>query len=158
MPRPLDADEETLLQDIYTNIKQEDLRTSIAFITALHNASLNDAGTGLSEDATHRLRNPPTQQLSLDNDRALRLAIHLYLELNHSEEDYVKARAALIEYDGVQLPSLHQIKRIVAELSGVEEMVHDMCINTCIRFTGPFSLLQRCPECDEPRYDQEVLH
>jgi hypothetical protein len=84
--------------------------------------------------------------------------IRLYLELNHSDEDYVKARAALIEYDGVQLPSLHQIKRIVAELSGVEEMVHDMCINTCIGFTGPFSLLQHCPECNEPRYDQEVLH
>ncbi|KAG2029362.1 hypothetical protein BDR03DRAFT_826018, partial [Suillus americanus] len=126
----------------------EDLRTSIAFITALHNASLNDAGTGLSEDATHRLRNPPTQQLSLDNDRALRLSIRLYLQLNHSDEDYIKARAAHIEYDGVELPSLHQIKRIVAELSGVDGTVHDMCINTCIGFTGLFSLQQHCPECD----------
>lgn len=117
MPRPLDADEETLLQDIYSNIKQEDLHTSIAFITALQNASLNDAGTGLSEDAIHRLCNPPTQQLSLDNDRALCLAIHLYLELNHSDKDYIKAHAAHIEYDGVELPSLHQIKRIIAELS-----------------------------------------
>lgn len=117
MPRPLDADEETLLQDIYSNIKQEDLHTSIAFITALQNASLNDAGTGLSKDTIHRLCNPPTQQLSLDNDRALCLAIHLYLELNHSDKDYIKAHAAHIEYDGVELPSLHQIKRIIAELS-----------------------------------------
>ncbi|KAG1744035.1 uncharacterized protein EDB91DRAFT_1236594 [Suillus paluster] len=142
MPRPLDADEEVLLEDIYTNIKQEDLHTSIAFITALQNASLNDTSTGLSKEAIHRLRDPPTHQLSLDDDNALH---------------YIKARAAHIEYDGVKLPSLHQIKRIVAELGGVEEMVHDMCINTCVGFTGPFSLLDHCPECDEPHYDQDVI-
>ncbi|KAG2065691.1 hypothetical protein BDR04DRAFT_971686, partial [Suillus decipiens] len=33
-----------------------------------------------------------------------------------------------------------------------------ICINTCIGFTGPFSLLQHCPECDRPHYNQEVLH
>lgn len=62
-----------------------------------------------------------------------------------------------MEYDGVELPSLHQIKKIVAELSGVEEMMHDMCINTCVGFTGPFGDLQHCPECGEAQYDQEVL-
>jgi hypothetical protein len=157
MPWPLDSDEEALLEDVYASVKQEDLRTSLSFILALQNASLDDVGTGLSPDAIERLRDPPQQRLSLNDDRALRLAIRLYLELNHSDEDYVKARTAHIEYDGVELPSLHQIKKIVAELSGVEEMMHDMCMNTCVGFTGPFAGLQHCPECGEARYDQETL-
>ncbi|KAG1758696.1 hypothetical protein EDD22DRAFT_1052389 [Suillus occidentalis] len=103
VPRPLDADEEALLEDVYSNVKQEDLRTSLSFIISLQNASLNDAGTGLSEDAIKRLCNPLQQQLSLNDNRALRLAIRLYLELNHSDEDYIKACAAHMEYDGAGL-------------------------------------------------------
>jgi hypothetical protein len=157
MPWPLDSNEEVLLEDVYASVKQEDLRTSLSFILVLQNASLNDVGTGLSLDAIEQLRDSLQQWLSLNDDRALCLTIHLYLELNHSDEDYIKAHAAHIEYDGVELPSLHQIKKIVAELSGVEEMMHDMCMNTCVGFTGPFAGLQHCPECGEAWYDQETL-
>ena len=29
-----------------------------------------------------------------------------------------------------------------------------MCIGGCLGFTGPFSDLEECPNCGEPRYDQ----
>jgi hypothetical protein len=36
-------------------------------------------------------------------------------------------------------------------------MMHHMCINSCVAFTGPFLTLNKCPICDEPRYDQFQL-
>src|ERR1700720_3379224 len=32
-------------------------------------------------------------------------------------------------------------------------LVHDMCINSCVAYTGPLRDLEICPECGEPRYD-----
>ncbi|KAF8325705.1 hypothetical protein F5887DRAFT_840223, partial [Amanita rubescens] len=29
-----------------------------------------------------------------------------------------------------------------------------MCPNSCIAYTGPFSTLEECPYCAEPRYTQ----
>ncbi|KAG1787220.1 uncharacterized protein HD556DRAFT_1247168, partial [Suillus plorans] len=48
-------------------------------------------------------------------------------------------------------------KSLVSQITGVEEIKHDMCLNTCIGFTAPFASLDHCPECTEPRYDQEVF-
>jgi hypothetical protein len=31
--------------------------------------------------------------------------------------------------------------------------MHDMCINSCVGYTGPFSLLEGCPICGEGRYE-----
>ncbi|KIJ15714.1 hypothetical protein PAXINDRAFT_11306 [Paxillus involutus ATCC 200175] len=135
-PPPLiDADEEALLQDIYANVKLANLRDSLTFIMGLQSASLDDADVGLSSDAIHRLRNPPENILDLDSDPALRLAVRLYLELSNADEDYC----------------------IVAQLSGIEEMLHDMCIHTCVGFTGPFADLADCLECGEPCYDKDIL-
>ncbi|KAG2739254.1 hypothetical protein P692DRAFT_20916713 [Suillus brevipes Sb2] len=157
IPEPLDADEEVLQDDIYANIKRADLRASLAYILALQNASLDDPGTGLSPDAIERLKNPPNHRFSIDDDPELKFAIRLYLALNNADDDYTKAVSALNEYNGAELPSHHQIKSIVSQITGVEEMKHDMCINTCIGFTGPFASLDHCPECREPRYSQEHL-
>ena len=41
----------------------------------------------------------------------------------------------------------------MANLTGVESMVHHMCINSCIAYTGPFSDLDTCPVCSEAWYD-----
>jgi len=39
-------------------------------------------------------------------------------------------------------------------MSGVTSLVHDMCINGCLAFTGPFAGLEACLTCSEPRYEQ----
>jgi hypothetical protein len=52
----------------------------------------------------------------------------------------------------VKLLSLPQVKKKVTELSGVASIKHDMCINTCIAYTGPYASLDVCPECGTSRY------
>jgi hypothetical protein len=42
---------------------------------------------------------------------------------------------------------------LVADLTGIESIVHHMCINSCVAFTGPFSDLDTCPVCSESRYN-----
>lgn len=42
-------------------------------------------------------------------------------------------------------------------LSGLLTWEHHMCVETCVGFTGPYSDLDRCPECGEHRYDQKEL-
>ncbi|EIW81275.1 hypothetical protein CONPUDRAFT_31122, partial [Coniophora puteana RWD-64-598 SS2] len=45
------------------------------------------------------------------------------------------------------------IKRKVKELSGVKPLRSDMCLNTCMVFTGHNTELTACLWCYEPRYD-----
>ena len=44
-------------------------------------------------------------------------------------------------------------------MTGLIQVRDDMCINSCLAFTGPYSHLEECPYCREPRYkslDDEV--
>ncbi|KAJ3547513.1 hypothetical protein NMY22_g1612 [Coprinellus aureogranulatus] len=59
------------------------------------------------------------------------------LKLAHPEDD-------LLSFD--------QIKRRVRQLTGVRSIIQNMCPNSCLAYTGPFSNLDKCPKCDEPRY------
>lgn len=43
------------------------------------------------------------------------------------------------------------MKKILSQITGVASIVHPMCRNTCIAFTGPFTDLDRCPKCGEPK-------
>jgi hypothetical protein len=53
----------------------------------------------------------------------------------------------------IDLPSYYRTTRLVSEITGVESVVHRMCINSCVAYTGPFLNLEACPICSEPRYD-----
>ena len=54
-------------------------------------------------------------------------------------------------------PTLFQVKNAIVTLTGVEAVVHDMCTNSCIGFTGPFAHLDHCTECGESRWDPDHL-
>ncbi|ETW85803.1 hypothetical protein HETIRDRAFT_311270, partial [Heterobasidion irregulare TC 32-1] len=49
------------------------------------------------------------------------------------------------------------VKKKVAELTGITSIIHDMCTNTCIAYTGPYADLDKCPLCYESRYDEVHL-
>ena len=51
-----------------------------------------------------------------------------------------------------------QAKWLVADLTGVESVVHHMCINSGIAYTGPFLELNACPMYSKPWYDQFQFH
>ncbi|KAG2742853.1 hypothetical protein P692DRAFT_20749478, partial [Suillus brevipes Sb2] len=157
VPAPLDADERVLMEDIYTHVKRDDLRHSLAFISQMQAASLDDEGTGLSAEAIMRLKFPPQFTPSLEGDRLTTAAIKLYISCSASDKEYERTRKIIIELQGCapdEFPTLYQVKQIVAELTGVESIVHEMCIDSCVGFTGPFAGLTHCPECGKCRYDE----
>ena len=112
-----------------------------------------DENTGLDPECLEQLRNPPQEPVDISCPD-LRLALDLFLATtNSSQETYTSIRKAIFRHFGVEILSYDQIKRRVAELSGVIPVASDMCINSCLAYTGPFAELDTCPTCGEPRYD-----
>jgi hypothetical protein len=143
--------EDLWLQD---TIHLDDIKTTAAFVRMLQESTLDDPSLGMSQEALERLRNPLREQPSLSLDEDMRLAIDIYLG-NPSEATYeVNRKAFLRRLPDAKIPSYYKTRRLVADLTGVESMVHHMCINSCVAYTGPFFDLEACPICSEPRYDQ----
>ncbi|KAJ7048249.1 hypothetical protein C8F01DRAFT_1039527, partial [Mycena amicta] len=42
-------------------------------------------------------------------------------------------------------------------MTGIIPIVHDMCPNSCMAYTGHLSELEACTECGAPRYDPLIL-
>jgi hypothetical protein len=130
------------------------LRTSVDFIKVLQDATLSDPSLGISPEALGHLCNPPRDLPCKALNPDLRLAINLYLG-NTLEATYeTNWRAMLHHHLDTDIPTYYKTKRLVTELTGVESVVHHMCTNSCITYTGPFLDLEACPVCSEPHYDQ----
>jgi hypothetical protein len=130
----------------------EELKTALEFNTALQDASLDNGD--LSRDALDRLHNPSTHVFEIDDPNEL-YSLKMFLATNNtSRQTYVDLRNHHNErYPGDPMLSYDQIKRKVTEWTSIEAIVHDMCHNSCITYTGPFSDHEQCPHCSEPRYD-----
>ena len=136
----------------------EDLKSTLAAIREIENAS---SSTQLDGDDLYRLRNPVTEELDVD-DKYFRLSLDMYLILtNAPQETYRKLVVAFLrchpEAKG-RLLSYDQIKRRVKDLTGIVPIKDDMCVNSCMAYTGPYKHLNACLKCPEPRYDPAVLH
>ena len=105
-----------------------------------------------------RLRHPLEEVTELD-DPDIRLSIDLFLaDTDGSEKIYNESRAACLRRHSTdKVLSHHLVKKKVAELSGITSIIHDMCPNTCVAYTGPYADLDKCPLCHESRYDEARL-
>ncbi|KAI0317100.1 hypothetical protein OF83DRAFT_1172300, partial [Amylostereum chailletii] len=105
----------------------QDIAWTQAFIRELQTASLDKSG--LDEDTLERLRNPPKNLPEID--RFLRHSIDTFLAVtNASRETYNDIRAGYLRcHPDATMLSYAQVKRSVAELSGMVSVVNDMCIN-----------------------------
>jgi hypothetical protein len=132
----------------------KDLKLSMEFIRALDIASLDDeySRLGLDPDSIERLRNPPTSRPDT-SDPDFRLGLNLFLaSIKSSQDTYNISRSAVLRrHPDDKIPSYDQMKRRIAEITGIVPIVDDMCKNSCIAFTGPLSKLDACTECNEPR-------
>jgi len=139
-----------------TVVHLEELKIALAFIDAVKSASLENGN--LSPETLMRLRQPIQGQPSV-GDPDVRLSLDLFLAVsNASQETYTKTRNAILHrHPSDPILTHDSVKRKVRELSGVDSIVFDMCINTCVAFTGPFAELEICPKCNEDRYDPLVL-
>ncbi|KAF9219678.1 hypothetical protein BS17DRAFT_769891 [Gyrodon lividus] len=146
------------LDMIYLNIKMDNLCIAMEFIEALQKASLDDEGVSLDEEVVCRLHSPFTELPLASIDEELQVAIKLYLGLPHADQDCETTHTTLMELTGrTQFPSLYKAKETVALLTGVEAIVHHMCINSCVGFMGPFADLENCPECGESQWDSNIF-
>jgi hypothetical protein len=135
-------------------IHLDDLRMLAAFVRELQQATLGDPTQGLSCEGVECLHKPLHGQPSNSVDEDACLAIDLYLG-TLSETTYETVRAAILCcWPGMGLPTYYKAKHLVADLSGIESIIHDMCVNSCLAYTGPFLELESCLICSEPRYDQ----
>jgi hypothetical protein len=147
-PLPIDID----LQELSDIARLKDMKLAMEFIQALQEASLDDSK--LDKDIIERLRNPPTYPADVGN-LDLQLGLRLFLAMvNSSQETYASSREAImIRHPDDQVPSFDQIKRSIADITGVVPIIEHMCPNSCLAYTGPFASVDICPECGERRYD-----
>ncbi|EKM49949.1 uncharacterized protein PHACADRAFT_57183, partial [Phanerochaete carnosa HHB-10118-sp] len=122
------------------------------FINALSASTLSD--TDFEPEALEQVRNLPRELLNLGNN-VLQLSIEIYLSLDNAAGDFYECvRQTLFRtLPHLQMLSLDQVKRKVQEISGVYPLFTDICINSCVGFTGPFAELDKCPECGESHWD-----
>lgn len=140
------------LQELSDIAHLKDMKLAMEFIQALQEASLDDSK--LDKDIIERLRNPPTYPADVGNPD-LQLGLRLFLAMtNSSQETYASSREAImLRHPDDQIPSYDQIKRIIADITGVVPIIEHMCPNSCLAYTGPFGSLDICPECGEQRYN-----
>lgn len=138
-----------------SNIAQlQDIKTTMEFIRALEEASLDGPHSHLDEATIMRLRNPPMTPANV-SDPDLRLGLDLFLAtVNSSQNTYSAAWDAILRcHPDDKVPSYDQIKCRIAEISGVVPIVDHMCLNSCVSFMGPFAELDSCLHCGESHYD-----
>jgi hypothetical protein len=144
------------IEELLSQAQYSEVKDILGFTSELRNAQLDNSG--LDSNTLSRLRNPPRKPLEI-TDPDIRLSLDLYLALEHSsEKTYDSVRGAISRrYPSSSLLSFGQIQKLVSEMSGTTEIINDMCVNTCIAYTGPFKDLEACHKCSEPRFDQKVL-
>src|ERR1700692_4349096 len=109
----------------------DDIKDAMIFIEALRSATLDNGLISFDPDALERLRNPPREVLSIDDPDVL-LSLKLFLA-DTTEAAYSSIRNAIMErFPDSEVLSYYQVRRRVALLSGIQPIVHDMCIDSCV--------------------------
>lgn len=119
-------------------------------IDSIRAARLED---DLDEEMLVKLRNPPQECEMLDTKTLFSMALFDDL-IGGSEQMYRDVRETIKRFTGHVLDSRHVVKTKVENTTGVTQLQIDMCVNSCVAFTGPFKDLDKCPTCDEGRYQE----
>ncbi|OJT06829.1 hypothetical protein TRAPUB_9869, partial [Trametes pubescens] len=138
--------------DIAAEVTHEDCRLALQNIELLRNATLE--GSGLDDETIARLRDPPHGPSNELNDPDTLMSIELFLAtINASEKTYERAVKSFVRRcPHVKPLSFYKVKRAIERITGVVGLKHDMCVNSCIGFTGARATLDACPKCGQARY------
>jgi len=132
----------------------DDLQTTAEFIEALRTATLEQSN--MCEKDIERLCEALSAFPEEMTDKHFIKALWCFLSMtNASQATYNRFKDACQAcYPGDPFLSFDRMKHKVEMITGVVPLIHNMCIDTCAAFTGPFSSLQACPLCSEPQYYQ----
>ena len=134
----------------------EDLARIQSTISQIRDYSFDHEKIQWTEDEFDSFLNPP-QELSSLEDPQLRLSVQIYLSLSahSSEATYDGIRSSIKEcYPESTMLSFDQVRNRLKKITGILPLYFDMCVNTCLAFTGTFAPLTVCPHCGERRYEQ----
>ncbi|KAF8476352.1 hypothetical protein DFH94DRAFT_635103, partial [Russula ochroleuca] len=124
-------------------------------ISQIRDYSFSHEKSQWTEDEFNSFLDPLQELWNLD-DPQLRLSFQIYLSLSaHSSEATYKAIRSSIKgcYSESTMLLLDQVRNRLKRITGVLPLHFDMCVNTCLAFTGPFAPLTKCLFCGEHRYE-----
>ncbi|RDB17052.1 hypothetical protein Hypma_001773 [Hypsizygus marmoreus] len=133
----------------------DEIHIAQLFIDALCNASIHNGD--ISPDDVDLLLNPAENPLEFDEHEDKDLLLCLRLFIAHTlapRQTYMDTVNAIqIAHPENNTLSYDQVKRRVANLTGVKPIKDDMCINSCMAFTGPYLEKDACYRCGEPWFE-----
>ena len=130
----------------------DELKVALDFIQATEAADLENGD--LDPASLAQLRNPPQETLIIEDENELLSLKYFLATIDASQHTYINLRNVHNErYPADSLLSYDQIKKRAEQWSGIQPMIHHMCPNSCVAYTGPYASLDKCPECGESRYD-----
>ncbi|PCH44326.1 hypothetical protein WOLCODRAFT_76994 [Wolfiporia cocos MD-104 SS10] len=132
-------------------ITLKDLRDTVDMQHLLRNSRLEDEIT--DPGVLEHIRNPPTELVNID-DPVITLSIKVYLGLDYVAQEYYNLirRAVARCPPHIEMLSFSEVKAKVAEITGIIALKHNVCISSCMAFTGIYSNLLICSYCGENRY------
>lgn len=149
------ADEvHVIYEEQLPDARMKDLKIAQEFIRMVKNATLDK--DQIDPEVLRRLRRPP-KELPDISDPSVRFSLDIYIALEHASHEAYEAVREAAQQINVHMLSYHQVKSRAAEITGIVPIYQDMCINTCVGFTGPFKNMHRCPVCAEKRYEMRCL-
>jgi hypothetical protein len=127
------------------------LRVLVDFIKGIEGASLNN--DPLPGNIWECLWSPSTTPPLIDAN--LRMCLGIFLETTNGSQATYDSVCQFIKqrYPDANTLSYDQMKRKLAELTGVVPVMTNMCFDTCMAFAGPYSELRACPECHNPWFE-----
>ena len=131
-------------------------------VLAVRDARLEDPIAKMTPAMIAKLRNPLRTPLVIQN-MGVRHSVQAYLSLEHASQRAYDGIIASIranfpearDIDGCL--SFKGVESFLAANTGVEHVIHDMCPDSCLAFTGPYENLDNCPVCQKSRWNEERL-
>ena len=139
---------EDLPADFVPNI--DELRIALEFIRAVQFASLDNGD--LPPAVVMWLKDPLQEVLQIhDLDELYSLKQYLAIQ-GASQQTYITVHNNHNE-QFPESPMLSYVDKKVAEWSSMQPIVHNMCPNSCMAYTGPFAQLDNCTKCELSHWD-----
>lgn len=112
----------------------------------------------LNPEMLENLKHPDTEPVDI-SDPDTHLSLDLFMSCNNaSQATYNAARESILHhFPNITVLSYYSVKKLVLKISGVDTVLDDMCIKSCVVFVGPFADLKACSECSKPCYNPEKL-
>ncbi|PPQ79449.1 hypothetical protein CVT24_010069 [Panaeolus cyanescens] len=153
------SDNAEVLQSVWIDDSMVDI-SNLAFFQAP--ACVTDLRKSLLEDYTP-LPKPDTPFVAEELTSAQSLSLSHYIawrRTNGSVLAYNLHRDILSHATGLEILSLHNVRKLALRLAQVQPTRIDMCPRSCIAYTGAYKPLVSCPyvspqskkPCGEPRY------